>query len=82
MSEVWNLSMRHEANYEGEAPRQELEKWTCDARCQMSVFGVFIAAVQHQPQWAEMLWGEKGSKVLYKWLDCHLHKHLLQFKIG
>lgn len=22
--------------------------------CQMSVFGVFIAAVQHQPQWAEV----------------------------
>lgn len=27
----------------------------------MSLFGVFVAAVQHQPQWAEVL-GRRGQK--------------------
>ena len=50
--------------------------------CQMSVFGVFIAAVQHQqPQWADVLRGTGvGGGALYKWLDCHLHKHLLHLE--
>ena len=34
--------------------------------CQMSVFGVFIAAVQHQqPQWAEVLRGTWGGQKFY-----------------
>lgn len=46
----------------GEALRERERR--CECRLRMSVFGVFIAAVQHQPQWAEVLEG-KGAQTCY-----------------